>query len=233
LQIFIDFDGTITKKDVGNEIFKVFGRFEPYHTQLINNDISIFQYWHTVCSTISGSLNNDKLKEFASEFEVDSYFSDFANYCKNSGISTKIVSDGFHIYIDTILEKEGLGWIPVFCNYLCIDDGETKLHFPYSSETCTCKCASCKRNMILTNVSENDIIVFIGDGYSDFCAAEHSDIVFAKGALAAYCSSNRIPHYTFSSFFDVLRLLKLMIEKNKLRTRHQAKLKRIKAYETE
>jgi 2-hydroxy-3-keto-5-methylthiopentenyl-1-phosphate phosphatase len=233
LQIFVDFDGTITKKDIGDEIFKEFGKFEPYHTQLINNDISIYNYWHTVCSTFVNGINNEKIIQFAKEFEVDLYFSEFASYCKKFEIPLAIVSDGFYVYINTIIENAGLQWIPVYCNHLNIDLGRVELYFPNASESCSCKCASCKRNVILTNVSEEDIIVFVGDGYSDFCAAEHSDIVFAKGALAAYCNTNKIPHYPFSTFFDVLRLLKLMLDKNKLRTRHQAKLKRIKAYETE
>lgn len=232
-QIFVDFDGTIAKKDVGNEIFKKFGKFEPYHSQLINDEISIFQYWHFVCSSFSKKINEDLIKNFVSEFEVDSYFYDFASYCKINEIPITIVSDGFHLYIHTILEKNELNWIPVYSNHLSITGGVPKLFFPYATESCTCKCASCKRNIILSNTSGENIIIFIGDGYSDFCAAEHSDIVFAKGTLAAYCSSNKIPHYPFTTFFDVLRLLKLIIEKNKLSIRHQAKLKRIKAFETE
>jgi 2-hydroxy-3-keto-5-methylthiopentenyl-1-phosphate phosphatase len=233
IKIFVDFDGTITKKDVGNEIFKKFGKFEPYHSKLIKDEISIFQYWHSVCNSFSKKINEELIKDFVLEFEVDQYFFDFVNYCRISKIPLSIVSDGFYLYIKTILDNAGLNCVPIYCNYLSIENGFSVLNFPYASESCTCKCASCKRNVILTNISGEDLIIFIGDGYSDFCAAEHSDIVFAKGALATYCNANKIPHYPFSTFFDVKRLLKIIIEKNKLSIRHQAKLKRIKAFETE
>jgi len=86
---------------------------------------------------------------------------------------------------------------------------------------------------MLVNSGPDDIIIFVGDGYSDYCAAEHADIVFAKKHLAAYCNKNRIPHYPWTSFFDVIRLLEDAEKKHNFRVRHQAFLKRKKAFEVE
>jgi 2-hydroxy-3-keto-5-methylthiopentenyl-1-phosphate phosphatase len=102
-----------------------------------------------------------------------------------------------------------------------------------ANESCSCFCASCKRNALLTKAAPEALIVYIGDGYSDFCAVEHADIVFAKKALAAYCNAERIPHYPFSTFDDVLMLLQQALRKKRLKPRRQAALKRKEAFERE
>ncbi|MDQ1265330.1 MAG: 2-hydroxy-3-keto-5-methylthiopentenyl-phosphate phosphatase, partial [Bacteroidota bacterium] len=74
------------------------------------------------------------------------------------------------------------------------------------------------------------IITFIGDGYSDFCAAEHSDIIFAKKSLAANCNKNKLPHYPYSNFFDVSRIFRDIIPKGKIKARNQARQLRNRAF---
>ena len=168
------------------------------------------------------------------QHETDPYFKNFCEFCRSKDIPVAVLSDGFDAYIEPILKKEGLGWIPVYCNKLVFNgSGKCKPVFPYASESCECKCASCKRNSMLVNSGPGTVIVYIGDGYSDFCAASHADIVFAKKTLAAYCNENRIPHYPFSTFFDVQKILNEIIDKNKIRVRHQAFLARKKAFEIE
>ncbi|MFC2131833.1 MtnX-like HAD-IB family phosphatase [Bacteroidota bacterium] len=234
IYVFTDFDGTITSKDIGDEIFKEFGQFEPYHSQLQNGDLKIDDYWRTVCSTFKSGTDAETIKDYALNCETDPYFKKFADYCKESEIPLSVISDGFDVYIDPVLKKINADWLPFFSNKLFFDNnGKANPHFPLASESCNCLCASCKRNAILQNVPEDAVIVFIGDGYSDYCAAEHSDIIFAKKNLAAYCNEKRLPHYPFSTFFDVYRIITDIIPKKKLKIRNQAKLLRNKAYETE
>ena len=54
------------------------------------------------------------------------------------------------------------------------------------------KCANCKRNHILNSSSDDDITIYIGDGWSDTCAAEHCDFIFAKKSLLKYCEAKWI-----------------------------------------
>ncbi len=235
ISIFTDFDGTITKKDIGDELFRRFGEFEPHHTKFVNGYITIYDYWHIVCSKLDKNIGFEDIRSFALKAETDSYFPRFAEFCKDNGLKLSIVSDGFDAYIYPILNKLELGGLSVFCNELYRDAESAYVpHFPLAGESCTCPCASCKRNAVLTSIADDDIVVYIGDGLSDFCAAEHADIIFAKKKLAAHCNQNRIPHYPFTTFFDVLRILKkILSEKTRLKGRHQARLLRKKAYETE
>ena len=43
-------------------------------------------------------------------------------------------------------------------------------------------------------------VVYVGDGYSDRCAALASDRVFATSGLARYLSARRTPFEPFSDF---------------------------------
>jgi 2-hydroxy-3-keto-5-methylthiopentenyl-1-phosphate phosphatase len=48
-------------------------------------------------------------------------------------------------------------------------------------------------------------LVYVGDGYSDRCAAEASDRVFATKGLAQYLDERGIPYERFDDFHDVAR----------------------------
>lgn len=233
-KIFCDFDGTIMKKDIGDEIFKVFGDFELYHTLLIEKNIDIKSYWSGICKTLDSNLTKEKIEEFANGFEVDAYFVPFIKFCEANNIPITIVSDGFDLYILPILKKLGLSHLDVFCNELRHDGERFYPYFTRASESCNCLSASCKRNVVINLSSESDIIVYIGDGYSDFCGAEHSDIIFAKKHLANYCNNNKLPHYPFSTFFDIKKIFAdVILNKKKFKKRNQAKVNILKALETE
>ncbi|MFP4527433.1 MAG: MtnX-like HAD-IB family phosphatase [Candidatus Kapaibacterium sp.] len=234
LMVYVDFDGTITRKDIGDELFIRMGEFEPYNSMLKAREIDIKEYWRILFEKLRPEATPESIEQFALSCEIDPYFSKFAEFCREQGIPIAIVSDGFDSYIRPILEAHGLDWIDVYCNEMVFADGSRpRPHYPYASESCECFCASCKRNSVVTRTPPDRLIAFIGDGYSDYCAAEHADIVFAKRYLAAYCNEHRLPHYTFKTFFDVLKIFKSVLPRKKLKERHQAMLKRKKAFETE
>jgi len=230
IYVFCDFDGTITLKDIGDELFIQYGGIEPYNSQLKNREINIHQYWNILCEGLPADFNKNNILEFVEDIQIDAYFQPFVKFCEDNSIKLKIVSDGFADYIKPILAKFNLEYLDLSSNYFDYTDG-IKPIFPGSSESCNCFSASCKRNSVLKNLSDEDFVVYIGDGYSDFCPAEHSDIIFAKKNLARYCTGNKIPHYHFSSFFDIIKIFKeTIMTKGKLKHRRQAELKRKEAY---
>lgn len=234
LVVFCDFDGTITQRDLGDEVFRRYVKLEPLQKQLLRRELPITDYWQRLCEALPVGNAEEAIREFAMAEPADPYFRTFADFCREHGIPLVIVSDGFDTYINPVLEREGVAALPRFANRLLFSGASTpEPVFPLASESCQCLCASCKRNAVLNMSASDSLIVFIGDGYSDFCAAEHADIVFAKKALAAHCTKHRIPHYPFHTFFDVVRVLKKLVEDGSFRPRHQARLKRKEAFETE
>lgn len=232
IRIFTDFDGTVTLKDLGDELFKEMGQFQPFSKQLQNREIDIKTYWYRLFETLPKSLSKKDIKEFTDNYQIDSYFLNFVDFCQDNNFPLKVVSDGYREYIDPILEREGIGHLEVWANKINFEESPFPI-FPGASESCECFCASCKRNSVISLVPEDSIIVFIGDGYSDFCAAEHSDIIFAKKNLAKYCNENKLPHYPYNSFFDIISKLKYLIENNKFKVRNDAFMKRKRAVEAE
>jgi 2,3-diketo-5-methylthio-1-phosphopentane phosphatase len=234
IQIFTDFDGTITLKDIGDELFKDFGKFEPYHTQLVKGKLKIDDYWNVVFKSLRTDLNKEIIAEYAMNFEIDNYFLEFYNFCKLNFIDLAIVSDGYYEYIHPVLEKHGLDQIKLYCNRMIFqDNGNIMPQFVYASESCNCLSASCKRNIILTKSEPDSILIYIGDGASDFCPAQYSDIIFAKKNLAKYCNDNKLPHYPFKDFYTIYLTLTNIITKNKIKPRNQSRILRKKAFEIE
>lgn len=232
--VFCDFDGTITQRDLGDEVFRQYIKLEPLQKQLLRRELSIAEYWQRLCEAVPDENAEQAIREFALAEPADPYFRTFTEFCREHGMPLFIVSDGFDTYINPVLEREGASELPRFTNRLLFaSSGTPEPVFPLASESCQCFCASCKRNAVLNVSASDSLIVFIGDGYSDFCAAEHADIVFAKKALAAHCTKHRIPHHPFHTFFDVLRVLKKLVDDNSLRPRHQARLRRKEAFEIE
>lgn len=226
--VFCDFDGTVTRKDSGDEFFRRFGEFDSHSAELMAGRISVAEYYRRVCQSLPQHLSDADIEIFAAECETDAYFPEFVRFCSEKSWALRIVSDGFDRYIFPILRRLGTK-LPVHCNIL----NGNQPAFPGATESCTCFCASCKRNVMLGAAMHNDLIMYIGDGLSDTCAAEHADVVFAKGALAAYCNQHKIPHYPFKTFADILYVLRKNLETQNLRRRKQAELKRLAAFEAE
>jgi 2-hydroxy-3-keto-5-methylthiopentenyl-1-phosphate phosphatase len=79
---------------------------------------------------------------------------------------------------------------------------------------------------MLTHAGDEDVITYIGEGYSDQCPAQYADIVFAKDALQAFCQRENISYYLYDSFIDVIERLNGLLAKKRLHKRLAADMKR-------
>jgi len=230
VKVFIDFDGTITKKDVGANIFLEFGDSEAAYEIIYgfrDGKLTATETWDGLLNTIKEPVK-EKISEFVSGFEIDDHFKDFLGFLREREIEFFVISDGFKFYIDSIFKREGIE-APCFSNDLKFVDGGLELVYPYTDEHCT-KCANCKRNHVVSLSGDHEYSVFIGNGSSDVCAALHCDYIFAKESLLKYCELNRVSYYPYRDFRDVQARLTELLGKNRLKKRHQAELLRKKLY---
>lgn len=223
-KVFIDFDGTISTNDLTDEIFKQNGDFDYHINRFLKKEITIFEYWEEFTKTLPTDLDS-YLEQFLANQEIDAYFLTFIRYCIDNNIQTSIVTDNFDYIINYIWKYYHLPIVSVFSNKLEFE-GVWKPIFSFANENCGYHSAVCKRNVIINNSSDDDIIVYIGDGFSDYQASEVSDIIFAKNNLAKFCAENRIPHHNWKTFFDVKRIFEQYIQNGSARKRHQASLHR-------
>jgi 2-hydroxy-3-keto-5-methylthiopentenyl-1-phosphate phosphatase len=228
-KIFCDFDGTISQKDVGEEMFVRFGsdknKIYEIAAKWMNFDINPIEAWTQTCNTVK-EFKHEDFDSFLSEIQIDVGFKSFVEWCNSNGYELRVLSDGFDYYIKKLLKREGLNNITTHTNLLNFGvNNELKPAFPYTDEECK-KCANCKRNHILNNSCDEEFTVYVGDGFTDYCPAQFCDFIFAKGALLKYCEMNRITYFPYNTFNDVLNKLSELKEKKRLKKRHQAELKR-------
>ena len=216
VKIFIDFDGTITQQDVGDAMFERFGGIQcrDIISQYREGLISAVECFHRE-SALCGMVNRGELDGFIDSCEIDRTFVEFLSVCHQRNFECYILSDGMDYYIKRILANNGIRDISCYSNILGFDtvDGNHTVRFapsfPYRDEVCE-RCASCKRNHMLTLSGDDDIIVYIGEGYSDRCPARYADVVFAKDELLHYCREENISFYEYRTFSDVIQRLEKM-----------------------
>lgn len=207
--IFSDFDGTISTRDIGYSIFNHFsgGR---------NNDL--LPDWKSgkmttrQCLLAEAEMVNapkDEIEEFLTQFEIDPGFPELVKRCDTNEIPLKVISDGLDFYIKYVLGKYNLGHLDYIANQGTLANNTIEIEFPYENKACP-SCGICKGEQIANyrNRFNGDCrVIFIGDGYSDACAAAEADILFAKKDLVEYCEKKNIPYNSFDEFNDVITAL--------------------------
>lgn len=231
-KVFIDFDGTITKIDVGENLFREFGNKEKVDRvieQLLSDEISARECWIELCNSVADFDRKD-FDSFIDNVEIDRTFHPFIDFCKENNMEMFVLSDGFDYYIDKILRRENLDELKVFSNELIFTDDNTLApSFPHYAADCRSS-ANCKRNHIIENSGDDEYTVFIGDGNSDKETVQICDFIFAKDGLLKFCEKEKITYYPFRNFNDVKEKLESLLSKKKLKKRHQAELKRREIY---
>jgi len=207
-KIFCDFDGTVAINDVGNELFDAFAT-EEWKTAVEEwkeGKISSKECLERECAATS--ISREDLKAFCDRNPIDPTFRDFANYCRAQNYPIEILSDGMDAYIEEILRRESLDWIPLRSNKMIfIDSTHIKPEFPYWEHTCG-MCGNCKGYHLRKARDGESILIYIGDGLSDRCGVKEADIIFAKDELIDYCRENGYNFIVFNNFRDVLITLK-------------------------
>ncbi len=203
-RIFCDFDGTIALNDVGDQLFIRFGD-EAHWWQLVqqwrDKKIDGRQLWQQQSEITR--ITPHQMDEFAASQPIDPTFLEFVNFCRRHHYPIYILSDGMDAYITRILAAHNINGIEVRANHLHIDDsGRLTVSFPYYEQSCG-QCANCKGSHIRRERQSHETAIYIGDGYSDLCAIDATDILFAKDKLARHCLRHHIPFEPYNSFNDV------------------------------
>src|SRR5665213_652609 len=226
-KIYSDFDETITTRDVGSQILAQFGTpiaFEVWK-DFDAGGKNAAECLQIACESVRGMRSEDVM-EIAIGQKLRSGFKEFAEYCKSKEIPLHIDSDGFSCYIREILERNSLSHLPIWANTIEVADDGTLLHdFTHQREGCD-RCASCKCALLLATSDDSDTIVYIGDGYSDWCPAQMADVVFATRDLKRQCGELGIPHHPFEDFHEVQAILSNYLKERPKYRREQAHCRR-------
>lgn len=202
--VAIDFDGTVTDVDIIDDILQKFARPEWKEVELLWEQGIIGSRECLVRQMAMVDRPLDQLLDHISRYSIDETFGEFVGFLEERQTPFAIVSDGFLVFIEKLLENAGLGRLPVIANGLWENEGRLQTSFPYADKVCdaaNCKCRA------VEDISRDRSLILIGDGQSDFCLAHKADIVFTKKKLTAYCQKNKIAHRRFTDFTDITKYL--------------------------
>ena len=204
--IAVDFDGTVTEMDLLDTIARDFG--DPVVYQEVDDGLDGGTMPLREVITREFEPVKAPLEEVV-QWELDNVrvrdgFRDFVDHAREHGWRVVIVSSGFHELIEPILEREGVE-VELHANRVDPSTDGWRVDWRYD-DSCDACGESCKRSTV-DRLVDGDEVVYVGDGYSDRCAAEHADRVFARRGLARWLDERGIPYEHFEDFHEVARSL--------------------------
>lgn len=204
--VYVDFDGTIAPADPTDALFD---RFCDPSWRDIEQEWQRGECTARACMARQVDLlraTPAAIDEMLSTVAIDPQFPQFVALCRRSGLNVTVLSDGLDRVVGRVLRDAGLK-LPYFANRLEWCGGDRwKLAFPFARSGCMASLGNCKCGHRAAG-RHRGLEIMVGDGRSDFCIAENSQLVLAKGRLAEHCRSKQIPHWPIDSFADATAFL--------------------------
>jgi 2-hydroxy-3-keto-5-methylthiopentenyl-1-phosphate phosphatase len=197
--VFLDFDGTVTERDVGQHLLDRFAGDEwltlrdEYRAGTIGSRECLLGQWDLL------HADETTLRAAAGDVPLDPGFEGLVAALRDAGAELVVVSDGFGFRAEEVCAAAG---VRVLTNH--VDWAARRLEFPHEDRCCPCStCGVCKQAPIKEARHAGRTTVLVGDGTSDRKAALLADLVFAKGRLAQWCALQEVPHRRFATLADV------------------------------
>jgi 2-hydroxy-3-keto-5-methylthiopentenyl-1-phosphate phosphatase len=215
--VFSDFDGTITRLDVTDEILERFAdpSWHEVEDRWLRAEIGSRECFERQAALVRTTVK--QLNELIDAIPLDPDFPAFFRFLKAQQLPFYIVSDSFDYVIRRVLKRVGAdgelrNGRHLFSTGLEFEAGGIRATFPHSNHGCDHNCATCKPVIIRKVRKKQQPVIFIGDGLSDRFAVEEADVVFAKHELLAYCRERGLACRPFETFDDVRKETAEMIE---------------------
>jgi 2-hydroxy-3-keto-5-methylthiopentenyl-1-phosphate phosphatase len=197
VRLVLDWDGTVTVVDSLWMVLERFGDkeiFDRVEAKLVRGGISYRELMEVEFDTIHAPLD-EVVAWLVENVRVRPGLAELAERYE-----PLVLSSGFVQLIEPILAREGLE-LEVRANRIDPQPGGWRVLW---RDTGTCEfCGdACKRGGLPPGE-----VVFVGDGYSDRCAALAATRVFARDSLAEYLDEQGVPFEPFEDLRDVAAAL--------------------------
>jgi 2-hydroxy-3-keto-5-methylthiopentenyl-1-phosphate phosphatase len=198
MTVILDWDGTVTVDDTLILALREFGDWQVYldaAAALARGEITLHEEIRRDAESITTPLE-EVVAWLVEHLELRPGFHELAEAYR-----PLIVSSNFRQLIEPILAREGVE-LEVRANDVEWEPGGWRATFRNGDVCGTCG-EPCKRADLPTNCE----VVYIGDGYSDRCAAQAADRIFARDGLARYLDEQEVSYESFGDLHDVARSL--------------------------
>ncbi len=210
LVIFVDFDGTISRQDVSQAMLERFctGDWKQLNLLWEQGQLNTAECANELLAMMQAS--ETEMEHFFDEQEIDPAFTDFLFWAQENDFPVYVLSDGFDNYIRSILTRFNVE-LPFFANHLhYAGNGSWAIESPFADKQCQ-QCGVCKKRLVELLRTDNSLAVYIGDGYSDACAAPGCDLIFARDRLAEILSDLGSAYEPFTDFDNIKQQLESLL----------------------
>jgi 2-hydroxy-3-keto-5-methylthiopentenyl-1-phosphate phosphatase len=215
--VFLDFDGTITRRDATDAILEAYA--DPEWVQ-IEEEWKRGRMGSRECLIAQMALvraTSAEIDSLLDDIAIDKGFVPLLETCSAHGVPIHIVSDGFDYCIRRILSRPSLHLaahlegIQIVSSHLAPQGDRWNVDIPSLSPSCIHGCGTCKPATMERLNTTGGPSIFVGDGLSDRYAAARADLVFAKDDLAAYCDEQTISYTPYESLATIAERLEHLL----------------------
>jgi 2-hydroxy-3-keto-5-methylthiopentenyl-1-phosphate phosphatase len=201
LEVFVDFDGTITDVDTFDALVRAVAgdaAWDAIDGPLLAGEITLREALTRQAAAVRLS-RAETLAFMVAHTNVDPAFGSFVAAVRAHGGAIRVVSSGIATVIHDALERAGIE-IEVIANDVDFAPAGWTMSFVDRSDNGHDKAANVRAAR-----ARGARTVYIGDGISDFAAALEADERFAKKgrALEAYCRARGVACESFDSFRQI------------------------------
>jgi 2-hydroxy-3-keto-5-methylthiopentenyl-1-phosphate phosphatase len=197
MRLVLDWDGTVTERDTLGLVIEWFGDRATYRRNgwLMGRSLTHDQALSSSFATIRAGLPEvvDRLR---ATVRLRPGFRELVELHR-----PLVISSGFHELIEPVLARDGIE-VELLANHVDARSDGWRVRLR-NSAVCTACGEPCKRSSLPSGT-----VAYVGDGYSDRCAALAATRVFATDGLAVWLASRGITYERFEDFYDVLAALR-------------------------
>lgn len=205
----VDFDGTVTDRDITSELAAHFGggAYMEIEKSYRRREIPIRIWLKLIAELLPPDM--DLLREKSMQWaEIRPGFGCLLDHARQQGSPVLIASDGLGFYIEPILEKYGfLHRVKgIYRNDTLLETGK-KLSVlnPHAHPSCNI-CGNCKAAHVLQLKEEGRPVIYVGDGSNDRFGASWGDHVCARDRLEEACLEFDFPYSSWIDFYDIIKV---------------------------
>lgn len=205
LAVLCDFDGTITTIDTAEWILKKFaaGDWHQFDKQFEKGQITLEKCLNKQFSLVSITKGRI-LQELKNIVVFRPGFKNLAEYCKENRIPFVVVSAGLDFVINYFLKTNSCLNLVEVCTakteFIC---NHVKFTFPSLRDR---RSNNIKDDLVKRYKSQDEKVMYLGDGLADFPAAREADYAFAiEGSrLSSLFTEHGIRCAGFTDFNEII-----------------------------
>jgi 2-hydroxy-3-keto-5-methylthiopentenyl-1-phosphate phosphatase len=205
--ICIDFDGTISKADVLDDLLKEYAiddSWKAVEDQWQQGLIGSKECLERQLAVVR--ISDAELERFLDRIAFDDGIFPLLRLANRLAVPVTVLSDGIDLFIHHLLKRFGIGELKVRANTIWRAGECMELVCPFNRADCESAAAHCKCFSMKVVVADRRTI-YIGDGRSDLCPSRKADCVMAKGNLARMLTAEEVAFSPYSTLSEVAAIL--------------------------